>query len=219
MIINLSVSNKPSKQKYFVLDDVSNGTISANSTNNETATGTTTTDLPMTTWPNYCICPDEKIEDDDVTTNTTTPDGNSTITNSTTNSNNNVNITDDSSTSTDNTTTTKRRRRSLLEIEEFDNFFRFDLSSIGKRTKRGVKYRCNSTMVLGLMFYNLYMSQEGLLANKCCCDPYPGELFLFEATIDMPWMSALSEERGHTFKGLLLLLGISKRFHLLLPIS
>ena len=71
---------------------------------------------------------------------------------------------------------------------------------MGHRSKRGVKYRCNATMVLGVMFYDLYKSREGLLANKCCCDPYPGELFLFEATIDMPWISALSDERGHTFK-------------------
>ena len=103
----------------------------ANSTTNETETESTTADLPITTtWPNYCICPEDKVEGDDVTT--ITPDGNSTNTDTTTDTNN-ANMTDDSSATTNGTTTAKRRRRSLLEIEEFDRDVRLDLSSIGHR--------------------------------------------------------------------------------------
>ena len=65
--------------------------------------------------------------------------------------------------------------------------------------KRGLKYRCNTTVVLGLMFYDLY-HKSGLMANKCCCPDYPGELFLFMATIDSPWISSLNDSRSSTHK-------------------
>lgn len=149
---------------------------------NETTTTTLTTGPPTTTWPDTCWCPDDDDDEDDLNTNSTLlttttmiPETNSTA------------IVDNS------TAATGRKRRSLRAIDDFD------ADRLHLRSKRAIKYRCNTTMILGLMFYDIY-NNLGVLANKCCCADYPGELFLFTATIDEPWINALADPKDDLYK-------------------
>ena len=160
----------------------------ANSTDNNATT--LTPGPPTTTWPITCICPEDEDEivNNSTVTNSTVPEDDEN--NNSTSSNSN----DDDSTNSTVSEGGKRRRRSLEEIEEFD---KWRLSF--KREKRGIKYRCNSTIVLGFMFLDMY-DQGGIQGRKCCCPDYPGELFLFTATIDEPWINALADQKSTTFK-------------------
>ena len=69
--------------------------------------------------------------------------------------------------------------------------------------KRAIKYKCNDSLVLGVMFLDLY-TKPNIIGRKCCCSNdsyiYPGELFNFTATIDTPWINALSNRRDFIFK-------------------
>ena len=87
-----------------------------------------------------------------------------------------------------------RRRRSIEEIEA-DDKKRFEHI----RSKRGIKYKCDISVVLGVMFYDLY-NKKGILAKKCCCDQYKGELFEFYVTIDEPWTNILMDQRSNIFR-------------------
>ena len=88
-----------------------------------------------------------------------------------------------------------RRRRSLEEILADDK----DRLEQHVRTKRAVKYKCNENVVLGVMFYDIY-NRTGILAKRCCCTPYKGELFDFNVTIDEAWTNILKDKRSHTFR-------------------
>ena len=54
-------------------------------------------------------------------------------------------------------------------------------------------------MVYGIKFYGVY-HPDGILARRCCCDPYPGEYFELLVTIDTPWNPALENERTAFYK-------------------
>ena len=88
-----------------------------------------------------------------------------------------------------------RRRRSLEEILADDK----DRLEQHVRTKRAVKYKCNENVVLGVMFYDIY-NRTGILAKRCCCTPYKGELFDFNVTIDEAWTNILKDKRSSTFR-------------------
>ena len=67
------------------------------------------------------------------------------------------------------------------------------------RTKRGIKYKCDKSVVLGVMFYDIY-NKAGILAKRCCCNPYKGELFSFNVTVDVAWQNTLRDQRSNTFR-------------------
>jgi hypothetical protein len=174
----------------------------ANDSGNETTTNptTATTGPPTTTWPLTCICP----EDEEVTEVANVTDTNSTSTNSSAVDNTTESGTQAPSqaptTILDLATTVapaeKRRRRSLDEIEASlleDDDDKMD------RMKRSIRYRCNTTITLGLMFYDMY-NKRGMLADRCCCPNYRGELFNFFATLDQPWTNSLSDIRSSIYK-------------------
>lgn len=164
----------------------------ATTSSSENSTTTTPAGPPPTTWPNNCLCPDDgdDLEEDSANngTNTTNDTSSDSFTNTTA-------FESTLSTFPDETTvpSTARRKRSFEEIEADD------LQRQHHLEKRAIKYRCNTTIVLGVMFYDLY-SKKGILANRCCCLNYPGELFLFSATIDEPWTNSLSDKRSSTWK-------------------
>ena len=186
----------PSSNSTDTSNDSENGnsSISNNSTDVEDTDAntneTTTEGAPTTTLLNTCICPDDEIEDSG-------PESNAT------------DISNSNSTESSNSTSL-RRRRSLEEIAAYDlerlnSVMEIEEDEFGSlvREKRGIKYRCNDSLVLGVMFLDLYTKPE-IEATKCCCSndsyTYPGELFLFTATIDTPWINALSNERDYIFK-------------------
>ena len=90
-----------------------------------------------------------------------------------------------------------RRRRSLEEILADDKDRLEQQQHV--RTKRAVKYKCNENVVLGVMFYDIY-NRTGILAKRCCCTPYKGELFDFNVTIDEAWTNILKDQRSPIFR-------------------
>lgn len=96
----------------------------------------------------------------------------------------------------------RRKRRSLEELERLPNFdhpLTVEEAEEHIRAKRAIKYRCNTTVILGIMFYDVY-HKSGMLANRCCCPNYKGELFDFFVTIDQPWTNSLTDVRSSIFK-------------------
>ena len=65
---------------------------------------------------------------------------------------------------------------------------------VGKRSKRSLLFRCNTTMIYGLEIYDIY-GQVTIKANRCCCPEFQGELFILHVTIDTPWNNALADDR------------------------
>ena len=210
-----SISRRKREANETDTSDNTNSTLNETVTGNNTDVNSTTTEAPVT-WPITCICP----EDEDTTTDSV---GNDTITNGT--ATNTTDVTENDSVESDTTegsgnpsvetegndtesnsnqegsgsgqSSDRRRKRSVQDVILSDQIRMATLA--GSRVKRGLKYRCNTTVVLGLMFYDLY-HKSGLMANKCCCPDYPGELFLFMATIDSPWISSLNDSRSSTHK-------------------
>ncbi len=191
-----------------------------NGTTPEPEANATTIGVSTTTWPDTCICPEEEEPE----TNATIPNGNATTIspNSTSNateapSEDTEAPNEDTEAPSENTETPNenteapnnsteaplrrkrhvgRKRRPLDVIEDFD-LMRQRSSRV--RSKRSIEYRCNSSVVFGLMFYDMY-HKEGIKATKCCIPDYPGELFNFTATIDSPWINALADPKDRTFK-------------------
>ncbi|XP_059094470.1 uncharacterized protein LOC131889396 isoform X2 [Tigriopus californicus] len=67
------------------------------------------------------------------------------------------------------------------------------------RQKRGLMFRCNTSMVYGISFKDMH-HPEGIMADRCCCPNFQGEFFKCMATIDSPWNNVLSSVRSAFFK-------------------
>ncbi len=212
------------RRKRSASNDTSNSTTLAPTTtdpgsdSNTTDPAATTTAAPTTvaetTWENTCLCPTEAATEpptettdpnQDNTTNvagtaaptaapTTAPPGPPPTT------------TEAPTTTTLPPTNSTRRRRSFDEVMESirdddeEDDYNDEITELDhRRDKRAIKYRCNDTVTLGIMFYDIY-NKQGMMASKCCCPNYRGELFNFFVTIDSPWTTTLADTRSSVFK-------------------